>query len=251
MSESRVQERFRRLCAIASPSGAERAIADDLAQELRSAGIEVLEDDAAATAGAGAGNLLARVPGSGPDSVCFCAHLDTVPHEEPVEVVLEDGIYRSAGDTILGADDKAGVAVAAELLVRAASGEAEVGVEALFTVAEETGLRGAAAFDAGSLASPVCFVLDEASPIGKVVTRSPTYLSLAATFTGAEAHAGLRPEDGHSAIAAAAQAVSRMSLGRLDEGTTANVGVIRGGTASNIIPGECRIEGEARSLDAE
>ncbi len=251
MAEGALHDRFRALCEIRSPTGSERAVADAVIAELAGAGIEVIEDETGPEVGAGAGNLLARVPGTGEGFACFCAHLDTVPHGEAVEVVLEDGVYRSAGDTILGADDKAGVAVALELILRAAERPAPTGVEVLLTVSEENGLRGAAAFDPGTLASPVCFVLDEASPVGQVVTRSPTYMSLIAGFEGAEAHAGLRPEEGHSAIAAAALAVSRMTLGRLDAETTANVGVIEGGTASNVVPGSCRLEGEARGIDPD
>lgn len=251
MAEGALHDRFRALCEIPSPSGSERAVADAVIAELRDAAVEVAEDGAGPVVGSDAGNLVARVPGTGDGFVCFCAHLDTVPHDGAVEVVLADGVYRSAEDTILGADDKAGVAVALEVLLRAVARPGPVGVEVLLTVSEETGLRGASALDAGTLASDVCFVLDEANPIGKVVTRSPTYMSLVAEFEGAEAHAGLRPEEGHSAIAAAALAVSRMQIGRIDEETTANVGVIHGGTASNIVAGSCRIEGEARSLDPD
>ena len=121
----------------------------------------------------------------------------------------------------------------------------------MFTVAEEDGLRGAKELDLGSLRSPFGFVLDHASPIGEVITAAPTYQRLVAEFEGAEAHAGIRPEDGRSAIEAAAAAIAAMELGRLDEETTANVGVIEGGTASNVVAGRCRIEGEARSLDDE
>jgi len=124
-------------------------------------------------------------------------------------------------------------------------------LELVFTVAEEDGLRGAKALDLGALRSPFGFVLDHASPIGEVITAAPTYKRLAAEFEGTEAHSGIRPEDGRSAIAAAATAISRMELGRLDEETTANVGVIAGGTASNVVAGHCRVDGEARSLDDE
>ena len=118
-------------------------------------------------------------------------------------------------------------------------------------MAEEDGLRGAKEVDLDGLRSSFGFVLDHASPIGEVITAAPTYKRLAAEFEGTEAHSGIRPEDGRSAIAAAAAAVSRMELGRLDEETTANVGVIAGGTASNVVPGRCQVEGEARSLDDE
>jgi tripeptide aminopeptidase len=124
-----------------------------------------------------------------------------------------------------------------------------VGLELLFTVAEEDGLRGAKAFNVGSLRAPFGFVLDHASPIGEVIVAAPTYHRLRAEFVGEEAHAGIRPEDGSNAIQAAAAAVAAMELGRIDEETTANIGIIEGGTAANVVPGRCRIEGEARSID--
>jgi tripeptide aminopeptidase len=249
--DKRLLDRFARLCEIPSPTGSERAVADAVAGELRELGVDVSEDGAAAEARAGAGNLLARVPGRGDGWVMLCAHLDTVPEGGRVEVVLADGVYRSRGDTILGADDKAAVAVLAELAARHASEPPPVGIELLFTVAEEDGLRGAKAFDLDSLRSRYGFVLDHASPIGEILVAAPTYKRLAAEFIGREAHSGIRPEDGESAIAAAAAAIAEMKLGRLDDETTANVGVIEGGTATNIVPGRCRIEGEARSIDTQ
>ena len=249
MSEERLLERFVRLCEIPSPTGCERAVADVVLAELRALGVEVAEDDAAGPAAAGAGNLVARVPGAGEGWVMFCAHLDTVPEGGPIEVELVDGVYRSRGETILGADNKAAVAVLVELAARQATSPAAVGLELVFTVAEEDGLRGAKELDLGSLRSRFGYVLDHASPIGEVITAAPTYQRLVAEFEGAEAHAGIRPEAGHSAIEAAAAAVAAMKLGRLDDQTTANVGVIEGGVASNVVAGHCRIEAEARSLD--
>jgi tripeptide aminopeptidase len=183
--------------------------------------------------------------------VAFTAHLDTVPHQGPIEVVLEGGVYRSRGETILGADNKAAVAVLLELAAQHASEPPAIGIELLFTVAEEDGLRGAKALDVASLRSRFGFVIDHASPIGDVIDAAPTYQRLDAEFRGQEAHAGIKPEEGHSAIAAAAAAVAAMELGRIDDETTANVGVIEGGSASNIVAGQCRIEGEARSIDPE
>lgn len=248
----RLHETFVRLCEIRSPTGEEREVADTLAAELRALGLEVSEDDAAGPAGAGAGNLLARLPGASEEWVMFCAHIDTVPHSGQVEVVQSEGVFRSAGDTILGADNKAAVAVFMELVARHAEASAPppVGIELLLTVAEEQGLRGAKAFDASILHSKTGFVLDHASAIGEVIVTSPTQQSVRADFHGVEAHAGIRPEDGANAIAAAGAAIARMELGRLDEETTANVGIIRGGTSGNVVPGHCEIVAEARSLDA-
>jgi tripeptide aminopeptidase len=247
---SRLSETFVRLCEIRSPTGEEREVADTVAAELRALGLEVDEDDAARPAEAGAGNLLARLPGVSDRWVMFCAHLDTVPHRGQVEVVDDDGVFRSRGATILGADNKAAVAVFMELIARGASQPPPVGIELVLTVAEEQGLRGAKAFDTSALRSQVGFVLDHAGPVGEVIVATPTQQKILADFTGVEAHAGIRPEDGSSAIAAAAAAVSRMELGRLDERTTANVGLIEGGTSGNVVPGHCWLQAEARSLDA-
>jgi tripeptide aminopeptidase len=247
----RLYETFVRLCEIRSPTGEEREVADTILAELEALGLEVSEDDAAGPAEAGAGNILARLPGRSDRWVMFCAHIDTVPHPGQIEVVEDGGVFRSAGETILGADNKAAVAVFMELVARHAAEPPPVGIELLLTVAEEQGLRGAKAFDPSALRSDCGFVLDHASAVGEVIVASPTQQRILADFAGVEAHAGIRPEDGSSAIAAAAAAISRMELGRLDEGTTANVGVIVGGTSGNVVPGHCRITAEARSLSAD
>lgn len=251
MSERTLFDRFVRLCETPSPTGLERAVADDVLGELRELGVEVAEDDAAEPARAGAGNLIARVPGSTDRWVSFFAHLDTVPEPGAIEVELVDGVFRSRGATILGADNKAAVAVLVELAVRRLAAPAPAGIELVFTVAEEDGLRGAKELDLAQLRSSYGYALDHASPIGEIITAAPTYQRIVAEFEGLEAHAGIRPEDGHSAIEAAAAAIGAMPLGRLDEVTTANVGVIRGGVASNVVAGECRLECEARSLDED
>ena len=246
--DQRMLDRFVRLCEVPSPTGDERAVADAVLAELREL-VEVIEDRAAARARAGAGNLIARVPGERDGWVMFACHLDTVPHDGPIQVVFDQGAFRSRGETILGADNKAAVTVLVELAARHARSPAPLGLELVFTVAEEDGLRGAKELDLESLRSPFGFVLDHASPIGEVITAAPTYKRLAAEFEGVEAHSGIRPQDGRSAIQAAAAAIAGMTLGRLDAETTANVGTIAGGTASNVVPGHCHVEGEARSLD--
>jgi tripeptide aminopeptidase len=248
-SDQRLLDRFARLCRIPSPTGDERAVADEVLAELRALGVEVREDGAAEPARAGAGNLIATLPGRDEKWVSFFAHLDTVPHDAPIEVELADGVFRSRGDTILGADNKAAVAVLIELAARHLQDPPPASVELVFTVAEEDGLRGAKEVDHSSLRAPFGFVVDHASPIGEVITSAPTHKRLLADFEGTEAHSGIRPEEGHSAIAAAAGAIAGMRLGRLDAETTANIGVVSGGTASNVVPAQCCIEGEARSID--
>jgi len=252
MGEERLVERFVRHCEIPSITDDERAMQDAIGAELTELGIEFREDDAAGPARAGAGNLIATIPGrEGADGwVSFFAHVDTVPHHEPIRVIETDGVLLSAGDTILGADNKAAVTVLMEMGAGLIEEPGEVGVELVFTVAEEQGLRGAAALDHSTLRSECGFVLDHATPIGEVITASPTYKKLIAEFRGIEAHAGIRPEAGRSAIEAASAAIATMDLGRLDPETTANIGTIEGGSAPNVVAGSCRIEAEARGVDA-
>ncbi len=247
----RLHETFVRLCEIRSPTGEEREVADTILAELGALGLEVSEDDAAGPAEAGAGNLVARLPGQSDRWVMFCAHIDTVPHAGQIEVANDDGVFRSQGETILGADNKAAVAVFIELVARHATEPPPVGIELLLTVAEEQGLRGAKAFDAGELRAECGFVLDHAGPVGEVVVATPTQQQVRADFVGVEAHAGIEPNDGNSAIAAAAEAIARMELGRIDDETTANVGLIGGGTSGNVVPGHCNIVAETRSLDTD
>jgi tripeptide aminopeptidase len=266
-SASRVSELERRylsgtfaeLCRIESPSGHERACAERVIAELRALGVKVHEDDAGPVAGSDCGNLLAFVSSDGPGgfeqsprrgrSLLLCAHLDTVPLQAPVEPVLVDGGWENANDGILGADNKAAIAVLLALARHVRREGAPVDVELLFTVGEEVALAGARAFDATRLNSDFGFVFDHASPIGEVVIDSPTHFRLEASFHGAAAHAGIRPEDGRSAILAAARAIASMQLGRLDSGTTVNLGTITGGTAMNVVAEDCTIVLEARALD--
>jgi tripeptide aminopeptidase len=163
-------------------------------------------------------------------------------------VLVEDG-WENARDAILGADNKAAVAVMLAAAQRWVREPPPVDVELLFTVSEENALAGAKAFDVSRLRSAFGYVYDHASPIGEVVMASPTYYRLEAMFHGAAAHAGIRPEDGRSAITAAARAITSLRLGRIDEETTANVGTIEGGTADNVVAERCTVEFEARSLD--
>jgi tripeptide aminopeptidase len=244
---------FTQLAALPSPSGAEGAVADVVARYLRDLGLEVEEDDAGPRIGSDTGNLLCRVParGNGHGTPIFlCAHLDTVPPTGPVEPVVEDGVVRNAAGTILGADNKSAVAVMLEAARRLLNeGRPHAGVELVFTPKEEVGLLGAGAFDSGLLAARVGYVFDQAAPIGELVLGAPHARVLRSRFRGRAAHSGIAPEEGRSAIAAAARAIADLRLGRLDEETTANVGTIEGGTAANIVPEWCTFVAEARSHD--
>ena len=246
----RLLDDFIRLCEIESPSKEERNVADAVRAELRSLGLHVEEDDSGQDTGSDAGNLLARIAGpDGSPTVLLCAHLDTVPLSGPVEVVQDNGVLSNRHEAILGADNKAAVATVLGAARRLVSDGSPVGVEILFTTCEELALAGAKALEPGRLRSDFGYVFDHASPVGELVLSSPTYYRLELDFRGQAAHAGIRPEAGRNAIAAAARAVVAMKLGRLDEATTANVGQIEGGSAANVVAERCRVVLETRSLD--
>jgi tripeptide aminopeptidase len=249
---SEVVDLFLELAALPSPPGEERAVADAVIRYLRDLGLEVDEDDAGATVGSTMGNVYCRIEGNGAGGtpVFLCAHLDTVPPSGPLEPVVADGVIRNAGGTILGADNKSAVAAMLEGTRRVlAENRPHGGIELLFTPKEEVGLLGAAAFDPERLVAHVGYVYDQAAPIGEVILGAPYSRAMQVRFHGKAAHSGMYPEEGRSAIAAAARAIADLRLGRVDEETTANVGLIQGGTAGNIIPEWCTLDAEARSHD--
>jgi tripeptide aminopeptidase len=240
------------LCEIPSPSYGEGEIAERARRELAALGCEIIEDDVGDRIGAGCGNILGRLPATAPGTpVVLCAHLDTVPVTGPIEVeVREDGSLTNRRDAILGGDDKAAIAamlVGVRQVLR--EGTPHAGIEILLTPCEEVGLRGAAGFDTAQLTAQVGFVFDHSGPIGQIIMSAPWHKRITATFVGTAAHAGMQPEDGHSAIAAAAAAIATMPLGRIDAQTTANVGIISGGDATNVVAPRCELIAEARSRD--
>ena len=243
---------FVELAALPSPPGEERAVADRVLDYLQALGLDADEDDAGAKVGSTMGNIYCRLEGSAAgEPVFFCAHLDTVPPEAAIEpIVGEDEIVRNGAGTILGADDKSAVAAMLEATARLVeAGRPHAGVELLFTPKEEVGLLGAAAFDESRFAARVGYVYDHAGPPGEIVLGAPHQQKLDVRFHGRAAHAGMYPEDGRSAVAAAARAIADLRLGRLDEETSANVGKIDGGTARNVVPEWCSFAAEARSHD--
>jgi tripeptide aminopeptidase len=246
-----VLDLFLDLAAMQSPPGEERAVADRVAAELRGFGLEVDEDDAGRTLGSSTGNLYSRLPAMDEGTPLFlCSHMDTVPPTAAIEPVVEDGVVRNPAGTILGADNKSAVAAMVETARRVLEERRlHSGLELVFTPKEEIGLRGAQAFDCGRLAARVGFVYDQAGPIGEMILGAPHSSIMEVTFVGRAAHAGMAPEDGRSAIAAAGRAIGDMRLGRLDEETSANVGTIEGGVARNIVPDRCTFSAEARSHD--
>ena len=247
-----VVDLFLELAALPSPPGQERAVADAVTRYLQELGLRVEEDDAGAKVGSTMGNLFCRVEpnGDGGTPIFLCAHLDTVPPDGALEPVLEDGVIRNAGGTILGADNKSAVAAMLEGTRRVlAENRRHSGIELLFTPKEEVGLLGAAAFDHERMRARVGYVYDQAAPIGDVILGAPHSQALQIRFHGRAAHSGMYPEEGRSAIAAAARAIADLRLGRVDDETTANVGIIQGGTAGNIVPEWCTLDAEARSHD--
>src|SRR5438067_6829326 len=236
-------ELFLGLAALPSPPGEERAVADVVTRYLRDLGLRSDED--------AFGNIYARIePVVEGTPLFLCAHLDTVPPDGPLEPVVDDGFVRNAGGTILGADNKSAVVSMLEGARRVlAERRPHAGIELLFTLQEEVGLQGAAAFDQDRLHAQVGYVYDQAAPIGEIILGAPWSQAMQVRFHGRAAHSGMFPEEGRSAIQAAAKAIADLRLGRVDEETTANVGIIAGGTAGNIVPEWCTFLAEARRHD--
>src|SRR5256714_9073185 len=247
-----VLELFTDLAAMKSPPGEEREVADRVTLYLHELGLDVDEDGAGAEVGSTAGNLYCHVEATeeGGVPLFLCAHLDTVPPYGDIDPVVECGPVRIRAGTILVADDKSAVAAMLDATRRVVEERRpHAGLELLFTPKEEVGLLGAAAFDQSRLRARVGYVSDQAAPSGEVILGAPYSESMEVRFHGRAAHSGMYPEEGRSAIAAAARAIADLRLGRIDEETTANVGLIEGGTAGNIVPEWCTFLAEARSHD--
>jgi len=255
IDRNRLVDTFLSLTRINSPSKSERRIADFLRPKLEALGYEVYEDDAGRTIGGSAGNLIGFKKGTADHGVrlLFSAHMDTVQPTEGLEpVVTQDGVIKSGGATILGADDKAGMSAVLEAL-RVVD---EVGIpfrsiQVIFDVAEEIGLLGAKRIRKSDVKADLAYVFDTEKPVASIVVAGPSHESIRAKITGKAAHAGIRPEAGVNAIAAASKAVAAMKIGRIDFETTANVGVIQGGQARNIVPEEVEVLAEARSRNED
>jgi tripeptide aminopeptidase len=244
-------ELFLELAAIPSPPGEEREVADVVLRYLRELGLEPDEDDSGESIGSTMGNIYARVePTAEGTPLFFCAHLDTVPPSGPLEPVVDDGVVRNAGGTILGADNKSAVVQMLEGVRRVlAESRPHAGIELLFTSKEEVGLLGAYAFDHTRLQAEVGYVYDQAARPGEIILGAPSSEAMEVRFHGRAAHSGMFPEEGRSAVQAAAKAIADLRLGRVDDETSANVGVINGGTAGNIVPEWCTFLAEVRSHD--
>ncbi len=236
---------FLDLVAIDSPTGHEEQIGRELEARFTALGCTVSKDDI--------GNLVAVLPGTRPDTVLLSTHMDTAGTDTGIRPIIEDGIIKTDGTTILGADDKSGIAGCLELLTILESnpGVEHPTLEFVISVGEESGLLGSRQMDLSRLSSTYGFVFDTAGAIGAITYWTPTSVYITATIHGKKAHAGVEPEKGINAVKVAAEAIAAMPLGRIDEETVANIGTITGGEARNIVPGEVNLQGMARSHDQE
>lgn len=252
INQDRLADTFIRIAEIDSESKNEASVFQELKKILESMGAEVLSDNAGEKIDGNADNLIARFKGNHDvPPLMLNAHMDTVKPGKGIRVVLEDGIFRSAGDTILGADDKSAIAILLEALQVIGENNLPCGpVELLFTVCEEIGLMGAKNLDYSLISAKYGYALDATDTEG-IITHAPSAKHFEIRVHGKEAHAGAVPEKGINAISIASKAIAKLNLGRIDHETTCNIGMIEGGLATNIIPNLVRIKGEARSHDAE
>lgn len=247
-AETRLLDTFLDLVRIDSPSREEASCAAYCERELLAAGCSVRYDHADVMLGSDTGNLIAELPGTVPGVLVLSAHLDVVEPCRGIEPVVHDGTVVAAGETVLGADDRAGLAAAIEAVRRLSTADVpRPAIRCVFTIQEEIGLRGAKELSADAVEGDLCLVLDADGEVGGIVTGAPTHYTFNAVFTGVASHAGVAPERGVSAIAMAADAVSRLPIGRIDDATTANVGTLAGGTATNVIAARVEVTGECRS----
>lgn len=252
IDRNRLLATFLDLCRMNTPARSERIVADYLQERLERLGAACVRDNTTDQTGSNTGNLIATFKGNvpGAPALFLAAHMDTVEPNPDVQILVEDGVVKSDGRTILGADDRAGIAPILEALQVIQEHQLPHGpIQAVFTVCEEIGLLGAKALDTSLLKAQFGYVLDSGPPVGSIVNEAPSQDSLHITIKGRPAHAGAEPEKGISAIQIAARAIDRMRLGRLDHETTANVGAIHGGSATNIVCPEVVLKAEARSRD--
>ena len=249
INQERLASVFTTLCEIDSPSKQEGRVAAYLKSVFAEMGAVVSEDDSATLTGSDCGNLFVRFPDGGleKEPVFFNCHMDTVLPAVGVKVKREGNVFTSAGDTVLGSDDKAGIAALIEVMRTLQEKNIPYcPVEYIFTTCEEVGLMGAKVLNPSSIKAKIGYALDS-SGINRVVVGAPAASRITAIINGVAAHAGLNPEKGISAIHLAAKAIARLNLGRLDSESTANIGLIAGGTATNIIPEYVVVHGEVRS----
>lgn len=247
-------DEFCELVQIDSLSGQERRFASVLQEKLEALGLSVHYDDAGEAIDGDTGNLWCRIDGNAPDlpTLMLNAHMDTVKPGIDIEPSRNGDMLTSAGDTILGADDKAGITIILTVIRELLEDDGPRGdIQLLFTIAEETGLNGAKNVDYGTLEADFGLILDGGRTAGQVVTAAPSAMSMTYTVSGKAAHAGVCPEEGVNAIQACAAGIAAMDIGRMDDETTANIGLVEGGEATNIVAPLCSAQGEARSHDED
>ncbi|SDP37809.1 M20/M25/M40 family metallo-hydrolase [Desulforhopalus singaporensis] len=254
IDRERLAKTFTTLCEIDSPSQKEGNISKYLKEKFTALGADTIyEDDSAGKTGSESGNLIIRFNSRGGTGkgLFFCCHMDTVEPGTGVEVTRDGDIFTSKGDTILGGDDKSGIAAIIEMLeVLRETGMAHPTIEVILTTCEEIGLLGAKHLDYDQIQTPYGYALDS-SGINHVVVQAPAANKIDVEVKGLAAHAGLCPENGINALALAAEALHNLKLGRLDAESSCNFGVIEGGVAANIIPEKVVLRGEVRSHSAE
>lgn len=240
---------FLELVQIDSLSFNELEAANYVINYLRQFGFDVQMDSANKNLDGNCGNVIGLLTSNpAAPTILFNAHLDTVNPGKNIKPIIENGFARSDGKTVLGADDKAGVAIILEAARQIVENDLPHGpIEIILTVAEEKGLLGSKNLDLAQIKADFAFVLDAEGKAGGLIVKAPSQNSIRAIFRGKSAHSGVNPEDGINSISAAAKAISYMNLGRLDFETTSNIGTIKGGLAPNIVPPKTVIEGEARS----
>lgn len=245
----RLTDCFLDLVRITSPSLGEKDFADHLCSLLTPRGYAIHVDDAGKHSGGNTGNVLVRVPATGPgEPLAFSAHMDCVPPCTDVQPVIADGRIQSAGNTVLGSDDKAGIAAILEALFHLEEEQIpHPELYLLFTICEEAGMVGAKNLDYTRVAAKEVVVLDASGEPGTIIVQAPAKVDLTITFAGRAAHAGIAPEQGINAIQMAARAINGLHLGRIDTKTVANIGFIQGGGPVNIVPDLVTIRGEVRS----
>ena len=252
INRERLRQYLLDLVQIDSHSREEGQVAARIRADLEALGIEVTVDDAGLAVGGDTGNVIAKIKGTvpGAPAIFLAAHMDTVVPGKGVKPVFDGDIIRTDGTTVLGGDDKSGCAIIVECLrTLKEQNLPHSDIDAVFTICEEVGLLGAKHLDMDGLRSTYGLVLDS-DDVGYLFTRAPSADHMEYTIHGLEAHAGVCPENGISAIQVAAEAISAMKLGRIDFETTANIGVIDGGAATNIIPNRVVLKAEARSHDS-
>lgn len=251
IQEERIVDTFQKYVQIDSPTKNEKKFANFIVSELEALGLEVYIDHAGEKVGGNTGNIIAKLKGTkDTEPIVFSCHMDTVSPGCGIQPIIKDGVIYSDGTTVLGADDKAGIAAVIEALRVVKENNIQHGpIEMVFSIYEEGGLFGAKNLEYEKIESKRAVVLDSGGDLGEITIQGPAQDKINAKVIGKSAHAGVAPEEGISAIIVAAKAISNMSLLRIDEETTANIGVIDGGSATNVVTPEVYLKGEARSLD--